>query len=222
MKTILSTGTKTKGAIHGLLGNILRNTSAIEQSNAKLEEHDAEIAQLKRLLLSQEKNPWGVTFHKEAISVIPNYHEKNEARGLDILKYHVSGLSKYISNQISLSSNIKNSFKKLVEDFDNISNRIAWCKELEINLSKLEEELEQYDAKYLSWLVSSLKDIFTYNYAEEITETQLDLLRNGVNMIYEEQENCDKKTFEEYHLQLVESGLALLPTTEKAIKEFGE
>ena len=85
-----------------------------------------------------------------------------------------------------------------------------------------EEELEEYDAKYLSWFVSTLKDVFSYNYAEKITEEQLDLLKDVVETIYEKQEKCDKDSFTEYHLKLVESGLSLLPTTQKAIDEFGE
>lgn len=123
---------------------------------------------------------------------------------------------------IEIPLSIKNTFEKLEEDFSDFSNRIVWCNELKNILSKFEEELEEYDAKYLSWLVSTLKDVFSYNYAETITEKQLDLLKKGIEAIYEKQGNCDKDTFEEYHLQLVESGLSLLPNTQKAIDEFGE
>jgi hypothetical protein len=130
--------------------------------------------------------------------------------------------STFISSSIDIPLNIRTTFEKLEEDFSDFSNRIVWCNELKNCLSKLEEELEEYDAKYLSWFVSTLKDVFSYNYAETITEEQLDLLKNGIETIYEKQENCDKDTFAEYHLQLVESGLSLLPTTKKAIEEFGE
>ncbi len=123
---------------------------------------------------------------------------------------------------IEIPLNIRTTFEKLKEDFSDFSNRIVWCDELKNCLSKFEEELEEYDAKYLSWFVSTLKDVFSYNYAETITEDQLDLLKNGVETIYEKQGKCDKDSFAEYHLQLVESGLSLLPTTQKAIDEFGE
>ncbi len=123
---------------------------------------------------------------------------------------------------IEIPLNVRATFEKLEEDFSDFSNRIVWCNELKNCLSKFEEELEEYDAKYLSWFVSTLKDVFSYNYAETITEEQLDLLKNGIETIYEKQENCDKDSFAEYHLQLVESGLSLLPNTQKAIDEFGE
>lgn len=128
----------------------------------------------------------------------------------------------FISSSIDIPLNIRNTFEKLEEDFSDFSNRIVWCNELKNCLSKFEEELEEYDAKYLSWFVSTLKDVFSYNYAETITEEQLDLLKNGIETIYEKQGNCDKDSFAEYHLQLVESGLSLLPNTQKAIDEFGE
>lgn len=123
---------------------------------------------------------------------------------------------------IDIPLNIRSTFEKLNEDFSDFSNRIVWCNELKNCLSKFEEELEEYDVKYLSWFVSTLKDVFSYNYAETITKAQLDLLKKGIEIIYDKQENCDKDSFAEYHLQLVESGLSLLPTTQKAIDEFGE
>lgn len=129
---------------------------------------------------------------------------------------------KQASHEIDIPLTIRTTFEKLEEDFSDFSNRIVWCDELKNCLSKFEEELEEYDAKYLSWFVSTLKDVFSYNYAETITEEQLDLLKNGVETIYGKQGNCDKDSFTEYHLQLVESGLSLLPTTQKAIDEFGE
>jgi len=126
------------------------------------------------------------------------------------------------THEIDIPLNIRTTFERLEKDFSDFSNRVVWCNELKNDLSKFEEELEEYDVKYLSWFVSTLKDVFSYNYAETITEEQLDLLKNGIESIYEKQGNCDKDSFSEYHLQLVESGLSLLPTTQKAIDELGE
>ena len=141
---------------------------------------------------------------------------------IDEWKRHVPSQAIPVSLPINIPLNIRTTFEKLKEDFSDFSNRIVWCNELKNCISNFEEELEDYDAKYLSWFVSTLKDVFSYNYAETITEEQLDLLKDGVETIYEKQENCDKDSFAEYHLQLVESGLSLLPTTQKAIDEFGE
>jgi hypothetical protein len=140
----------------------------------------------------------------------------------DVWKGQIFAQSKFASRPINIPLNIRTIFEKLEEDFSDFSNRIIWCNELKDGLSKFEEELEEYDAKYLSWFVSTLKDVFSYNYAETITQEQLDLLKNGIETIYEKQVNCDKDSFAEYHLQLVESGLSLLPNTQKAIDEFGE
>jgi hypothetical protein len=145
-----------------------------------------------------------------------------EEKGIDSWKRQFTSQSILVFRPIEIPLNIRTTFGKLEEDFSDFSNRIVWCNELKNYLSKFEEELEEYEAKYLSWFVSTLKDVFSYNYAETITKAQLELLRNGIKIIYEKQENCDKGSFAEFHLQLVESGLSLLPNTKKAIDEFGE
>lgn len=127
-----------------------------------------------------------------------------------------------IDSSIAIPTTINEIFGKIEEDFLVYSNRILWCNELKSCLSKFEEELEEYDAKYLSWFVSTLKDVFCYNYAEEISEEQLALIKKGIDIIYEKHEDCDKDSFMEYHMLLVESGLSLHPTSKKAIDEFGE
>jgi len=153
---------------------------------------------------------------EEYLKTIPKKHIIAEWQESTTIK------STFVYGSIDIPINIKTTFEKLKEEFSNFSNRILWCNELKNCLSKFEEELEEYDAKYLSWFVSTLKDVFSYNYAETITEEQLDLLKNGVETIYEKQEKCDKDSFAEYHLKLVESGLSLLPNTQKAIDELGE
>jgi len=130
--------------------------------------------------------------------------------------------SNFISSLIEIPLTIKTTFKKLEEDFDSISRRIVWCDELKESLLSFEDELEDHDVKYLSWFVSTLRDIFAYNYAEQLTYEQLMVLKEGLEIIYEKNIRCDKKAFEEYYSMLVVSGLSLLPTSSKAINEFGE
>ena len=117
---------------------------------------------------------------------------------------------------------IKHIFNQLEINFSKRNKRQAWCDNLAKYLLKFEDELEDQNAKYLLWFVSTLRDVFTYNYAKSITQEQLDLLRNGIEIIYKEKENCSKEAFEEYYGELLETGIALLPTTQKAIDEFGE
>ena len=85
-----------------------------------------------------------------------------------------------------------------------------------------EDELENNNHKYLSWFVSTLRDVFAYNYAEQITYEQLQILKDGIEIIYDKNIKCDKVDFEKYYTILISSGLSLLPTSSKAISEFGE
>lgn len=130
--------------------------------------------------------------------------------------------SSHPSHAIDIPTNIRTTFEKLEEDFDSISRRIVWCDELKEYLLSFEDELENHDAKYLSWFVSTLRDVFAYNYAEQLTYEQLMALREGLEIIYEKDIRCDKEAFEQYYSTLVVSGLSLLPTSSKAINEFGE
>ena len=105
------------------------------------------------------------------------------------------------------------------EDFSDLIDRLEYCNRLKICLLNFEEDCKE---KYLSWFISTINDIFLYNYISELTEEQLKLVQKGIKIIYKQRKNCDKDSFAEYHLRLVESGLSLLPTTQKAIDEFGE
>lgn len=123
---------------------------------------------------------------------------------------------------IELLSSLRNTFEKLEEDFDIQSRRIMLCDELEKHLSTIEDELENHKFKYLSWFVSTLRDIFVYNDAKQLSHEQLKLLKEGVGIIYEKNIKCDKETFEKYYSILVTTELSLIPTTQKAIDEFGD
>lgn len=128
----------------------------------------------------------------------------------------------FIPSSIDIPLKIKTTFKKLEKDFDSISRRIVWCDELKEYLLSFEDELENNNVKYLSWFVSTLRDVFAYNYAEQLTNEQLIVLKEGLEIIHEKNIRCDKEAFEEYYSKLVASGLSLLPTSSKAINEFGE
>lgn len=122
--------------------------------------------------------------------------------------------------EITIPINIKDTFGKFVEDFDSIFRRISWCNELENTLLSFEDELEDPEAKYLSWFVSTLKDVFAYNYADQLTNEQLVVLKEGFKIIHEKGIRCSKKDYAEYHSKLLASGLCLLPTSLKAICKF--
>lgn len=117
---------------------------------------------------------------------------------------------------------IQESFAKLESDFESVSRRIAWCSELEDNLSNLEDEIDDSKMKYFSWFVATLRDVFAYNYAEQLALGQLVALKVGIEFICKKSDSCSKESFEKFHSELIESGLSTLPTTEKVIRTLGE
>lgn len=69
----------------------------------------------------------------------------------------------------------------------------------------------------LLWYLGTFADIFDYN---EYSQIDLDLIARELKLI----ENLEKPTremYQKFHLRIIESGLATLPTTEKAIKKYG-
>ncbi len=105
------------------------------------------------------------------------------------------------------------------DDFSDLTDRLEWCNRLKICLLGFEENHEE---KYLLWFISTINDVFSYNDISKLTEEQLKLVQEGIKIIYKQKENCDKESFKKYHLRLVESDITLLPTSQKAIDEFGE
>ncbi len=105
------------------------------------------------------------------------------------------------------------------EDFSDLIDRLEWCNRLKICLLSFGESCKE---KYLLWFISTINDIFAYNSITDMTNSQLKLIQVGLKIIYKQKENCSKDSFEEYYLQLCESEITLLPTSQKAIDEFGE
>jgi hypothetical protein len=75
-------------------------------------------------------------------------------------------------------------------------------------------QCSQAENKNLLWFIGTLRDVFSYN---EYSIINLDLILECLKTV----EDCDCFTKEEYskiEVSLIESGLALLPTTNKAIR----
>jgi len=178
---------------------VWQNTQEIDQIGAGLRDNKTEINNLKAAVSSLLEN-----------------------RKLTVWKRPLPSQSTIAFCPIEIPLNIRTTFEKLEEDFDSISRRIVWCDELKEYLSSFEDELGDHNVKYLSWFVSTLRDIFAYNYAEHLTYEQLMVIKQGLEIIYEKHIRCDKEAFEKYYSMLVVSGLSLLPTSSKAINEFGE
>ena len=148
-----------------------------------------------------------------------NLKEWVDALDFDVLKVEPIRLG-HNTLPIELLSSLRDAFEKLEEDFDIQPRRVIRCNELEKQLSTIEDELENHEFKYLSWFVSTLRDVFVYNDAKQLSHEQLKLLKEGFDVIYENNIKCDKETFGDYYSILVTTDLSLIPTTQKAIDEF--
>ena len=77
--------------------------------------------------------------------------------------------------------------------------------------------------KYLVYAITTIKDAITYNEHNTLNGDVLDRIEKELNILEEiEDIKYTKEQFKKFHLELLELNVALLPTTEKAIKRFGE
>ena len=74
--------------------------------------------------------------------------------------------------------------------------------------------------KYLLWTIATIRDAIAYNEHEVLNGETLDRIEKELGVL--EENKYTKEQFEKFHLDLLELDVALLPTTEKAIRRFGE
>jgi len=116
-------------------------------------------------------------------------------------------------------SRVSELLKELQADFANLQHRVVLAYDLERALSALEEHLEGSDCRYLLWGTSLLKDVFSYNYAEEITEIQFCAVIASVNICEQKGSAFTKEDYDRTYRSLLTTGLCLLPNSEKAIAQ---
>lgn len=119
-------------------------------------------------------------------------------------------------------STVTKLFADLEEDFDDIPRRIVRCELLEKELAALEDSLEDEETEHFGWCVSLIRDVLDYNYAEKFTEAHLGLLKKGIDLIFDKGARCNKEDYQNLHKEFLQSGLALIPTTQKAIDKYGD
>ena len=110
----------------------------------------------------------------------------------------------------------------LDKDFDDVGRRIVRCTLLEEELRRLEVSLEDEEAECLFWCVSLVRDVLDYNYPEDLTTNHLALLQKAVNLMHEKGLGCTKQDYQDLHKEFLQEGLALVPTTKKAIDKYGD
>ena len=76
--------------------------------------------------------------------------------------------------------------------------------------------------KYLMWAVTTIRDIIAYNEHEVLVGMPLDRIERELILIETKEAEYSKKNFMEFHKDMVDMGITSLPTTEKAIRRFGE
>ncbi len=113
-------------------------------------------------------------------------------------------------------------FGELEEDFDDIARRITRCAVLEEELAALENSLGYEETQYLGWCVFLIRDILDYNFAEDLTETHLGLLKKAMGLVHDKGSDCNKEDYQNLHKEFLQTGLALIPTTQKAIDKYGD
>jgi hypothetical protein len=111
-------------------------------------------------------------------------------------------------------------FAELEQEFDDIPRRITRCGLLEEELSTLEESLEEDEPEYLSWCVSLLRDVFDYNYSEDLDRPHLQIIKRGIELICQRGSSCNREEYQDLHRELLQTGLSLLPTSDKAREKY--
>ena len=117
-------------------------------------------------------------------------------------------------------STINTLYCEIEENFAEVPRRIALCALMEIELAALEELLEDEEAEYLAWSVSLIRDVLDYNYAEDFKKAHLILLKKAIDLIFMNGTNCNKEDYQHLHKEFLESGLTLLPISQKAIDNY--
>lgn len=211
----------------------LRNTGRIEQLEAKHADLEQQLKQIVDYLQSSEwtvpKLSWRMyPRSRRQIPVMPHvYFQLKEGLTLwsqappskETLESPLEQLTLRCREQLSKITKL---FAQLEKDFDEVPRRIARCALLEEELANFEDSLEDEEAEYLGWCVSLIRDVLDYNYAEDLTNGHLGLLKKAIDLICSKGLNCDKKDCESLHREFLEAGLALIPTSQKAIDKYGE
>lgn len=211
----------------------LSNTGRIEQLEAKQSDLEKSLKYILSCLQSLEWTRPKLLSHVPTISwrELTSEHDINLALE-DYLSWWTPSINlketvvftgeQFVSPYHEKLSKIGKLFAEFEKDFDEIPRRIVRCELLEKGLADLEESLEDEETEYLGWCISLIRDVLDYNYAEELTETHLELLRKAIGLVANKSAHCDRADYQSLHEEFVQAGLALIPTTQKAIDKYGK
>lgn len=114
-------------------------------------------------------------------------------------------------------------FDKLKENFDDITERLIRCAHFEKVLGNLERSLQKDGrAKYLRWTIANLRAVLNFNYPEDLKRSHLSLVDVAIKMVERKGMAVDRGDSRDIRRRLINSRLSLLPTSKRAIAEFGD
>jgi hypothetical protein len=77
--------------------------------------------------------------------------------------------------------------------------------------------------KYFVYAITTIRDAIAYNEHNVLNGKALDRIEEELLVLEDiEETEYTEEQFKKFHLDLLELDVALLPTTEKAIKRFGK
>lgn len=212
----------------------IRNVGRIEQLEAK----QVDLERLYKILISQhsKSSKWAnkklqlPTVHlpwQDVVDVDTVYTLFDLEKSISIWEQaqfaiqpigpHTDQIEPYYDEKLSILTKL---FAELEQDFEDIGRRIVRCTLLEEELGRLEDYLEDDEAECLCWCVSLVRDILDYNYPEDLSKSHIILFKKAIDLIYKKNINCNKQDYQDLHKTFLESGLALLPTSRKAIEKY--
>ena len=118
-----------------------------------------------------------------------------------------------------LRSAAQRAFTNLARDFADIDLRLVRCAALEKTLGEFERALQGASGKYQRRCVALLRDVLSYNYAEDLTPEGLAVMESGMDLIAHRQSSVTRDDCRVLRNRFIGLGLCVLPVSEKAIAE---
>jgi hypothetical protein len=209
----------------------LQSTGRIEQVEAKVEDINKALKALQGAISLvwvnvQPTTPYVKRFvvSKPLTKYILSFNVNNTMVPVQVVSENTGCLTATsIPQRIGQLHDLKEVIDNLEENFEDIANRIVMCEVLESKLGELEDSLEDEDAENMAWCISLVRNVLAYNYAEDLTIEHFGLIQYTLlGKVIGKQKECTKEDYVEVHKRFVESGLALLPNTKKAIDQYGK
>ncbi len=206
-----------------------RNTARIDQLEAGQEDIIKKLGQLEQIIHDLKSTKWVTKSH---LFTVP-FSWEEDAKGIEFdedvnlwvqaqfaTQTRGPAINHIVPPYQEKISTVTKLFGELEEDFDDIARRITRCAVLEEELGSFEDSLENEETESLASCISLIRDVLDYNYAEDLTHTHLALLKKAIELVCKKGVQCTKEDYQNLHKEFLQSALALLPTSRKAIEKY--